>query len=89
MLQCASSNTWIQSAILDETRAYAGWDSNAEWGLVVSGGYTNSYEELDTVVRTTDGKTLTQLAAMPKPLYQHCLVIVDQVGQNVCLARKS
>ena len=77
----ASSNTWVQSGIMDETRTFAGSAADdAEGGLVMSGGYSSSYLPLDTAVRTADGKTFTSLAAMPKRLYEHCLVIVDKVG---------
>ena len=76
----ASSNTWVQSGIMDETRTFAGSAADAEWGLVMTGGYSNSYLPLDTAIQTTDGKTFASLAAMPKRLYEHCLVIVDQVG---------
>ena len=64
---------------MDETRTFAGSAADAEWGLVMSGGYTNSYVPLDTAIQTMDGETFTSLAAMPKRLYEHCLVIVDQV----------
>ncbi len=48
------------------------------WGLVIANGYDDEGSSTDTIIRTTDGKTFSELPAFPDSLRHTCLQILDE-----------
>ena len=52
------------------------WDPS--WGLLLSGGYREGTDQLDSFVSTEDGVRMNEMTPLPITLSSHCAVAVDE-----------
>ncbi len=76
-----ATDTWSVSGFMPTAMDTEAWDEHPDWGLVMSGGFSNN-DQLDDVLATNDGSSFEELAPLPG-LFNgaregHCLVIVDE-----------
>ena len=67
---------WILSGTMTRAKAYGGYDSSEEWGLILVGGDgTNVFSSVET---TNNGEVFDSLPDLPEATWDFCALIIDQ-----------
>ena len=81
----ATSDEWVISGTMTESRGFCGYDSSESWGLVMAGGYDGYLlNYLSSVESTSNGETFGNLPDLEKENQQNCLVVVDDERIFTC-----
>ena len=78
---------WAISGTMPEDRAYSGFDSSEAWGLIMSGGQDDSFNGLESVLKTVNGEVFSSLPDLPKENDYSCVVIIDDDRIFTCGGR--